>query len=307
MSPGTPGTLLVGLLFAAGAAPAFSQAALSCLSAEPDPREEAELEPTALPSADLLIVRAAVLLPPLQPGTIRMAVVPWTQFQGLPNANACSDRDYHGQPTPGTHGSAVLVGPDLALTAGHLFDFDDCDGLKFVFGYGNFAPNQWPMTCDPDRSDPCWVTIPESNVYSCVRARWTHTREEDWAVARLDRVVQGGTPLPILRKPEDFPPDGSPVTIVGHPNRIPMKIERVKVIDHCPYPYCTTGHVLNGSSGSMAVDDVTGRVIGIVVDGDPVIRRDCSRSCLREWLSDPRHVKLSPAWQAAAHIPELGP
>jgi hypothetical protein len=304
----TRGTFLVGFLFAAFAAPALSQPALSCLNYESDPREEAEFEPTALPSADLLVVRDAVLLPPLQSGTIRMVVAPWTQFQGVAPARACSDRDYHGQPTPGTHGSAVLVGPDLVLTAGHLFDPpDDCAGLKFVFGYGNFTPNQWQMTCDPGGSDLCWVTIPKKDVYSCVQARWMHTLDEDWAVARLDRVVQGGTPLPILRKPAEFPPDGSPVTIVGHPNRIPMKVEHVHVTDQCHDPYCTTGHVLNGSSGSMAVDDVTGKVIGVVVDGDAVIRRDCSSNCLREWLSDPRHVKVSPAWQAAAHIPELGP
>lgn len=234
-----------------------------------------------------------------------MQVAPWTRFQGVARALACFDRDYQGQPTPGTLGSGVLVGPNLVLTAGHLFDFDDCAGLKLVFGYGNFAPNQWQMTCDPGGTGPCWVTIPDQDVYSCMSAYWTHNEHEDWAVARLDRVVAGGTPLPIIRTEQEFPADGSPVTIVGHPNRIPMKVEHVHVTGQCRFSYCTTGHVINGSSGSMAVDDVTGKVIGIVVDGDGEVLHDCSSSCLREWLGDPRHVKLNPAWLAASHIPRI--
>jgi hypothetical protein len=94
---------------------------------------------------------------------------------------------------------------------------------------------------------------------------------------------------------------------VGHPNRIPMKVEYSNVKAGCPQ--CVDAHVLNGSSGSMVVDEASGKVIGIVwgtFDG-PVPACDAPyepEPFYREWFSNPGAAALvTPAWIAAPHIP----
>src|SRR6185295_20295462 len=115
------------------------------------------------------------------------------------------------------------------------------------------------------------------------------------------------SPLHILRDPDQFPPVDSPVTIVGHPNRIPMKVEDVKVRYGAP-TYGTTGHVLHGHSGSMAVDDATGAVIGVVVSAGIQLLPGCQpvvTTCYREWFENPSAgAYLTPAWLAKDYIPE---
>jgi hypothetical protein len=306
------GTMLAGLLWALPAAPALAQVP-SCLEYMPDPRAEAGQGPAALTRADALVTAASNVLPSSIPGTVRMVVYPWTAFHGswVP---ACRWRDYHGQPWSGV-GSAILVGARRLLTAGHLFTSGvPCEQQRYVFGYGNFTPNQWQMTCSQD-GDPgstvCWVTVPEQDVYSCQSVALGGVEpgtSGDWAVVTLDRAVQGRRPLRILRDPGQFPPVDAPVTIVGHPNRIPMKVENVTVKNAGP-SYSTTGRVLNGHSGSMAVDDGTGRVIGVVVAGGHPILPGCPLEtpprCYREWFEAPgAGAWLTPAWLAKDYIPE---
>jgi hypothetical protein len=209
----------------------------------------------------------------------------------------------------------MLVGPGRLLTAGHLFPPIDpngvpCEHQKYVFGYGNFVPDQWQMTCDQDGT-VCWVTVPQRDVYSCqsvILGGIAPGTSGDWAVVTLDRRVPDRPPLRILRDPGQFPPPGAPVTIVGHPNRIPMKVEHVTVRNAGPSSYGTTGHVLKGHSGGMAVDDGTGRVIGVVVTGGHAILPGCqppAPACYREWFEDPAAgAWLTPAWLAKEYIPE---
>jgi V8-like Glu-specific endopeptidase len=304
-------TLCIPLLFAASAPPAVSQSCTtSCVNYEPDPRDEALAEGSDLTQADVLIIPDWTLLPPLQQGTVRMQVTSWTYFQGW-GYTACSDRDYHRQPTNGL-GSGVLVGTNLILTAKHLFELGwptpepavNCPHTRFVFGYGNFLDDQWQMTCS-DNLPVCWVTIPETDVYSCYSIAYDPA--QDWAVVTLDRTVQDSRqPLPILRNPP-FPPNQTPVTIVGHPNRIPMKVEHVTVTDASQYK--VGAHVLTGNSGSMVVNDGTGEVIGIASswDGSTMIqiKQDCTvDNCHREWFGNPcAGIWLVPAWLASAAIP----
>jgi hypothetical protein len=278
---------------------------------------EADQGPVVLTQADALVVPDWVFLPSSQEdGTVRMQVYPWTQFQQPgPWPTACRVRDYHGQPSSGV-GSAILVGRMLLLTAGHLIETPPsdpngvaaCAHQRYVFGYGNFTPGQWPITCD--QSGTCWVNVPSADVYACrsfVKGGLQPGTTGDWAVVTLDRTVQGAhTPLRILRDPGQFPPVGSPVTIVGHPNRIPMKVENTSVT-HAG-AYLTDGHVIPGHSGSMAVDDATGLVVGVVVAGSWRLLPGCqppNNVCYREWFENPNALAaLTPAWLAKDYIPE---
>lgn len=290
----TLATLAVGLFLAVPAVPAVAQ---QCQVYEPDPRVEAQFGNPELTRADALVTLSDRFhASPNDDGTVRMDVVPWTTFHYF-NLLACPARDYHGQPGPGTLGSGVLVGKNLVLTAGHLFNGVSCSSMRFVFGFGNFTPDQWQ--CD---SYPCRVPVPEADVYSCVSVA---TGAGDWAVVTLDRDVQGRDPLPILRE-ASFPPTSTPVTVVGHPNRIVMKVEYAAVSSNCST--CVDAHILHGSSGSMVVDETSGKVIGIVTTGAygllPGCEYDTDPPCYREWFGMPgAHAYVTPAWLAQAHIP----
>ena len=304
--------LLAGLLVAVAVAPAVAQTPPSCLDYTPDPRVEAEKGPATLTQADALVATASSFLPSSDATMLRMQVFPWTDFHAY-WVPACRRRDYHGQPWSGV-GSAILVGKETLLTAGHLF-LDPpygvpCDQQRYVFGYGNFIPNQWQMTCDT--SGTCWVNVPAEDVYRCVsvvRGGVQPGTSGDWAVVTMDRTIQGEHgPLHILRDQTQFPPVGSPVTIVGHPNRIPMKAENVQVRYAGP-SYGTSGHILHGHSGSMAVDDATGAVIGVVVSAGIQLLPGCqppNNQCYREWFENPSAgAWLTPAWLAKDYIPEF--
>lgn len=304
MRNGTLATLAVGLLLVVGRAPASAQTP-QCLNYAPDPRLEAAAGNPAVTQADALVTGKQVLIPPPpgSEGMYRMEVGPWTTFHMFPSHKlACPVRDYHGQPTPGTLGSGVLVGPNLVLTARHLFDPPvECPDVRFVFGFGKFLPGQWEPDCD---DTPCTVSIPPEDVYSCQSVK-KGPSGEDWAVVTLDRNVQGRTPLPILRQPP-FPPTSTPVTVVGHPNRIPMKVEQVNVIALCAS--CINAHVINGNSGSMVVDEASGKVLGTISGPHGVLLRGCEDTtdppCYREWFGNPdAWAFVTPAWQAADYIP----
>jgi V8-like Glu-specific endopeptidase len=308
----------VACLMAIGFAMAVPLArAQSCINYQSDPRREAyDGGDPMLTHADMLVVYAWALEP--APGHVyHLTVAPWvTLYETLP---ACTPRDYHGQPRNPYGGSGVLVGPDLLLTVRHLINsVTACDGLKFIFGYGNFSPNQWQMTCAPG-SDQCWVTIPQADVYDCADVVLGDGAGDDWAVVRLDRDVAGGTPLEI-RRDSTPPAEDTKMTIVGHPNHIPLKWEQGTSF-HLDSSgsgdlYTVQGaHVLQQSSGSMAVDEDTKEVIGIVYHGHYDVGPGCQDQnpppdpCYREDLAsevgDPELALLTPAYLAKDHIPPL--
>ena len=301
--------LLAVLALSVWAQPAESQD--GCIPYEPDPRLE-PVDPTlsALTEADALIIQAEFLVRPPGSDSYRMMVVPWT-YLSYSNQSwiACKHRDYHGQPSAGNLGSGVLVGHYRVLTAKHVMNNPapigmSCEGSgprrAFVFGYGNFT-DPWQMTCEGGQ---CWVTVPEADVYFCNGIHYSPTY--DWAVVDLDRRVTGRNPLPIREQP--YAPDPyTDITIVGHPNRIPMKVQHTEIPQGGGYT--VRAHVLGGSSGSMAVDDTTGEVVGVLSTGGAFPLEGCQPDpvpapCYREWFTNPSaSATMVAAYLAGAYIP----
>ena len=112
--------------------------------------------------------------------------------------------------------------------------------------------------------------------------------------------------MPIKRSATPLP--DTHVTIVGHPNSIPMKVERVQLPSPGPTGnYFSTGHVLFHSSGSMVIDEVTGEVIGTVRSGGHLVGVACDPPpdtiCHREDFAGASGVEAVPSYLAAGYIP----
>jgi len=316
MSHRTLAAFLVASVFSVCAPPAGAQG--QCVSYQVDPR----LEPFEIPEnqvdwtiADALIVFSQHLTLQDDGTTYKMRVLPWTNITNF--GPGCSNRDYHGQPGELAIGSGVLVGRDRILTQQHVMWVADnctgvplCDITSFVFGFGNYS-QEWHATCD-DPNDPsnCWVLVNASDVYTC-KKQWdgcTNDPIGEWAVVQLDREVPDRTPLPIQRS--DGPPPHLDLTVVGHPNRIPMKVESVQLLYSSPGEYGINGHLLFGNSGSMVIDDITGNVIGTVYGYNAfhTIALACdpppdSSACYREDFVSTGSFIVTPAYLAEGYIP----
>jgi len=184
-----------------------------------------------------------------------------------------------------------------------------CNSTAFVFGYGNFASGQWQAVCSGAGEENCWVIVNKSDVYYCVQQiDCPNGGADDWAVVQLDRNVVGRTPLPIRR--DNLPPSDPDLTIVGHPIRIPMKIEEdVQLLFSGSGYYQVDANVISGNSGSMVVDDENGEVIGVVNGPGDAIGVGCEPAepddCYRENFAALNLVYVTAAYLAKDYIPEL--
>ena len=162
--------------------------------------------------------------------------------------------------------SGALVGNDLVFTAGHCLvesgigDFD-CAKDKLIFGYsigkkGGAAPTKFE----------------KKNVYGCKEiVAWKRegSPKTDYAVLRLDRKVEGRTPLAINRK--DDLKVGDKLFVIGNPDGLPIKVAGGAKVRSMPAgePYFFTDlDTFHGNSGSPVFNASTYRIEGILVRGD---------------------------------------
>lgn len=185
----------------------------------------------------------------------------------------CSDEKFLDLPLVSAC-TAFLVGPDLIVTAGHCIkDKYDCKKQTWVLDYdskGDFvSPNGT-------------ITFPVENSYSCVDLiSWSENSKLDFALVKLDRVVDNRSPLKIRR--EGKVNSNESLMVIGHPLGLPKMIaDNIFIRDNSPiYAFKTNADTFSGNSGSPVFGLISGLVEGILVRGDDDFSMDINQSCQR--------------------------
>ena len=173
-------------------------------------------------------------------------------------ASFCPSERFVDQPSPGTC-SAFLVGPDLVATSGQcISDAADCGRYAFVFGFRMERPGVAVLNFEP------------SQVFFCSGILENRVENEgpDWAIVRLDREVDGRSPLAVRR--EGRVEEGRELLTMGHPFGLPLKIaDGAEVRDNDFEGFFVANiDASRGSTGSPVLDAQTMLVEGILVRGE---------------------------------------
>ena len=185
--------------------------------------------------------------------------------------DVCKSERFSEQPTVAVC-SGFLIAPDILVTAGHcITNQTQCDENLWVFNYGLYSANQ----------DVTRAKI--SDVYKCKeildRALDSGSDPKDYAVIRLERVVEGRTPLKFRRSGKIK--NHEDVLVIGHPTGLPTKVaDGASVRDNTHHAFFSTNlDTFGGNSGSAVFNTNTGEVEGILVRGEIDYVNDRAQDC----------------------------
>ncbi|MCB1068277.1 MAG: trypsin-like peptidase domain-containing protein [Simkania sp.] len=164
-------------------------------------------------------------------------------------------------------GTAFLVAPQLALTAGHCvckqgentLDYDRIQKTRIVFGFQMVAADTW--------NDQ----VETSNVRHFEVLHFRNMGGNgDWALLGLDQEVSHIKPLPVnFTNIVTGTPD---IYMLGHPSGLPLKLAKKGVVQLVPNPggerFSAKITAYGGNSGSPVFDAKNHEVIGILVAGN---------------------------------------
>ena len=184
----------------------------------------------------------------------------------------CDDQQFFEQ-VRGASCSATLIAPDLVVTAGHCITESNCRNRRVVFDWFYAAEGEL---------EPISV---EEDIYLCdeVVVRREAPGSVDYAVIRLDRPVVGDRRPVEIRRDDSPLPIGTPVSLIGFPDGIPAKIDTGGEVIRPGDPevmdvFEATVDAFHGNSGSGVFDE-TGRIVGILVRGEPDYRQRDGEAC----------------------------
>ncbi|PIK15753.1 serine protease [Halobacteriovorax sp. JY17] len=155
------------------------------------------------------------------------------------------------------------AGEQYLITAGHCVETSmDCENSSWVFG---FTSDKVTEKYD-DRA-----FIPAKDVYKCsevVDQVLERGSENDYAVIKLDRKVEGITPLKFRK--EGKVDASSEMVVIGHPSGLPTIIDDKGSIreNENDFYFVANLDTFGGNSGSAVLNVSTGEVEGILVRGE---------------------------------------
>ena len=191
---------------------------------------------------------------------VRIAVKNYGEEMGL-----CKDEPFYGQPTA-ANCSAFLVGDDLVATAGHCINKATCKDKSFVFGFKMHS------------STVGTTDVAAEEVYNCKDVTaYGFTRNEDYALVKLDRPVRGHRVLTLAKEQAKAK---DPIMVIGHPSGLPTKIADGANIRKLERGYFVANlDTYGGNSGSAVFNASTLEVVGILVRGEEDFSYDSARQC----------------------------
>jgi subtilisin-like proprotein convertase family protein len=209
--------------------------------------------------------------------------------------NLCSDEPFREQ-TTAAFCSGSLVGEDLVMTAGHcITSAADCASTMIAFDFELSGPGQESRV------------LPNNAVYKCqsIIKREVFNSGRDYAIIKLDRVVEGRKPLALRRS--GAPAVGDEIHVIGHPAGLPKKLAGgARVRSLRPEHFIANLDTYGGNSGSAVFNSRTGLIEGILVRGDTdfVSRGSCmvSNRCSDTGC---RGEDVTLASFVLAYVPEL--
>lgn len=156
----------------------------------------------------------------------------------------CSTEKFHSEPAPGFC-TGFKVGADLVATAGHCIRSQaQCARTSFVFKF----------RMDSNGDNP-HKGILRDDVYACkevVDGELNGPDQSDWRVVRVNRALDVSIPTVKVRK-SGMLDTGDPITIVGHPMGLPLKVTPGGVVrSHKSSYFVANPDTYGGNSGSPA-------------------------------------------------------
>lgn len=190
----------------------------------------------------------------------------------------CAKQPFEDEPS-GSYCSGFVVAPEWVVTARHCLEGKTVEKIRVVTGY--HEKPSWR-----DRTEP--LSFPTASVYKVVDATRRSEDGEDWALLRLDRPVAGDVASLELDTAAVVPGTDRQLAVSGHPLGLPLKYaDEARVIDvgrenASKLLFWATLDTFGGNSGSPIVDVGSGKVVGVLVRGDPDFEPRIGARCLVE-------------------------